>query len=199
VGRHSFLEALPPLARRMAGRPATMRITHPSKKESKFSTSRMNVSRTVKCSKCLQYGHNKKSCTNEAMPTVPNQPRKMGRPRKYLDNSMPTDQGVDPNQPFASRASRSKRRPNSNGDMTSISRKKQCVTRGGGTSSLQRTLVDEHIEGGWINNVLEGDGIVTQEQHVEGDGIDNLEQVEVEGQSGGLQVDPSYISQEIKL
>ena len=47
-----FLKSLPPLVRRMPGRPKTKRKRHRSEQTSKFSTTRVSVARTVRCGKC---------------------------------------------------------------------------------------------------------------------------------------------------
>lgn len=92
-----YTKPLPPLARKMPGRPATKRRRHASEKESKFSSyktknacekdgkfpsTRVRMARTVKCTNCLEYGHNKKGCKNETKPRAAPEPRKIGRPRK---------------------------------------------------------------------------------------------------------------------
>ncbi|KAL4586511.1 hypothetical protein LXL04_011147 [Taraxacum kok-saghyz] len=53
-----FLKPLPPMVRRMPGRPKTKRKKHRSEQTTKFSTSRVSVARTVRCHHCKQFGHN---------------------------------------------------------------------------------------------------------------------------------------------
>lgn len=78
-----YIKPLPPLTRRMPGRPKTKRRRHVSEvNDSKFPTVRARVCRTVRCSKCLQFGHNLKSCKNERVMKEYVPPRKPGRPRR---------------------------------------------------------------------------------------------------------------------
>lgn len=77
-----YIKPLTPLTRRMTGRPKTKRRRHVSEvNDSKFPTVRARVCRTVRCSKCLQFGHNLKSCKNERVMKEYVPPRKPGRPR----------------------------------------------------------------------------------------------------------------------
>nr|KAJ0196374.1 hypothetical protein LSAT_V11C700363940 [Lactuca sativa] len=69
-----FIKPLPPPARRMSGRPKVNRVKHASESE--------DVTRTVRCGKCQQLGHNNISCTNAEVPKPPIPKRKIGRPRK---------------------------------------------------------------------------------------------------------------------
>lgn len=92
---------MPPLARRMPGRPTTKRKRHASEQEGRFSSTRVFVPRTVRCGKCLEYGHNQKSCKNEKKPVVPLLPKKRGRPRKHpllteYDESLRASQSSQP-------------------------------------------------------------------------------------------------------
>ncbi|CAH1416035.1 unnamed protein product [Lactuca virosa] len=96
-----FIKPLPALARRMPGRPTTKRKRHASEQEGRFSSTRVFVPRTVRCEKCLEYGHNKKSCKNEKKPVVPLPPKKRGRPRKdplltEYDESLRASQSSQP-------------------------------------------------------------------------------------------------------
>ncbi|XP_023736276.2 uncharacterized protein LOC111884187 [Lactuca sativa] len=96
-----FIKPLPPLARRMPGRPTTKRKRHASEQEGRFSSTRVFVPRTVRCGKCLEYGHNQKSCKNEKKPVVPLLPKKRGRPRKHpllteYDESLRASQSSQP-------------------------------------------------------------------------------------------------------
>ncbi|CAH1427469.1 unnamed protein product [Lactuca virosa] len=78
-----YIKPLPPMSRRMPGRPATKRKMHASEKESKFSKTKVKVARTTRCGNCLEYGHNKRACKNERKQYVPPPPKKTGRPRKH--------------------------------------------------------------------------------------------------------------------
>ncbi|CAI9298785.1 unnamed protein product [Lactuca saligna] len=78
-----FIKPLPPLVRRMPGRPKVNRVKHASELEdAKYPSQRLKVTRTVRCGKCQQLGHNKISCTNDEVPKPPVPKRKIGRPRK---------------------------------------------------------------------------------------------------------------------
>ncbi|CAH1417092.1 unnamed protein product [Lactuca virosa] len=78
-----YIKPLPPLTRRMHGRPKTKRRRHVSEvNDSKFPTVRARVCRTVRCSKCLQFGHSLKSCKNEQVMKEYVPSRKPGRPRR---------------------------------------------------------------------------------------------------------------------
>ncbi|KAI3509487.1 hypothetical protein L1887_24793 [Cichorium endivia] len=157
-----YLKPLPPVGRRMPGRPATKRRRHPSEKDTKFSTSKVQVSRTVKCGNCLEYGHNKKSCTNETRQRFGTAPKKMGRPRKFPNASGPNQASASrtSNQASGSRTSNqasASTEPNQAygsteanqafGSRTEFKRKKLCVRRQPKQASASRTtfrhLVDE--------------------------------------------------------
>lgn len=69
----SYDKPLPPVSRRMPGRPAVNRKRHATEKDSKSR-------RTVKCNNCQEYGHNKKSCKNPQKEAEPIPKRKKGRP-----------------------------------------------------------------------------------------------------------------------
>ncbi|CAH1440277.1 unnamed protein product [Lactuca virosa] len=90
-----YIKPLPPMSRRMLGRSAAKRRRHASEKESKFSTTKVKVSRTTRCGNCLEYGHNKRACRNERKQYVPPLPKKTGRPRKH-----PIPHVSVPNQPL---------------------------------------------------------------------------------------------------
>ncbi|CAH1423663.1 unnamed protein product [Lactuca virosa] len=66
----------------MPGRPKTKRRRHASEcQDSKFPTQKAKVSRTVRCGKCRELGHNKLSCKNGEGPSDPVPKRKNGRPK----------------------------------------------------------------------------------------------------------------------
>nr|KAJ0223085.1 hypothetical protein LSAT_V11C200064690 [Lactuca sativa] len=78
-----FIKPLPPLVRRIPGRPKVNRVKHASKsKDAKYPSQRLKVTRTLRCGKCQQLGHNKILCTNDEVPKPPIPKRKIGRPRK---------------------------------------------------------------------------------------------------------------------
>ncbi|GJU14295.1 zinc finger, PMZ-type containing protein [Tanacetum coccineum] len=64
----SFPKPLPPLERKMPGRPRKKRIRHPTENDNEIS----RVGRIMHCHKCWEAGHNKKSCKNPAKPKPPN-------------------------------------------------------------------------------------------------------------------------------
>nr|KAJ0209517.1 hypothetical protein LSAT_V11C400185950 [Lactuca sativa] len=75
-----YLKPLPPLLRRMSGRPKTKRRRHASEcQDSKFPTQKSKVSSIVRCGKCMELGHNKLSCKNGEGPSDPVPKRKNGR------------------------------------------------------------------------------------------------------------------------
>ncbi|CAI9303471.1 unnamed protein product [Lactuca saligna] len=80
---NKLIKSLPPLVRRMPGRPKVNRVKHASESEdAKYPFQRLKVTRTVRCGKFQQLGHNKISCTNDEVPKPPIPKRKIGRPRK---------------------------------------------------------------------------------------------------------------------
>nr|KAJ0195723.1 hypothetical protein LSAT_V11C700376270 [Lactuca sativa] len=108
-----YIKPLPPMSRRMPGRPATKRKRHASEKDNKFSTTNMKVARTTRCGNCLEYGHNKRTCKNERKQYVPPPPKKTGRPRKHpiphvsvpnqsLNERMRENNTTNPGQPNVS-------------------------------------------------------------------------------------------------
>ncbi|CAI9299450.1 unnamed protein product [Lactuca saligna] len=84
-GSNMWVEApypkpLPPIERRMPGRPAIKRKRHVSEHEDKFSqVSSKGI--TVQCTNCQQKGHNKVSCKNLKVIPEPKPKKKMGRPK----------------------------------------------------------------------------------------------------------------------
>nr|KAJ0189575.1 hypothetical protein LSAT_V11C800413560 [Lactuca sativa] len=74
-----YLKPLPPLVRRMLGRPKTKRRRHALDcQDSKFPNQKEKVCRTVRCGKCRELGHNKLSCKNGEGPSDPISKRKNG-------------------------------------------------------------------------------------------------------------------------
>jgi hypothetical protein len=156
-----FLKPLPPVVRRMPGRPKTKRKKHRSEQTTKFSTSRVSVARTVRCHHCKQFGHNRRGCKNEAVPTKVPTPKKMGRPKKcptdevngapaeengapaQEENEAPSQQQSQPSGSTFRRTKMKAKRPRD-------TRKKQklAARRGGGSNSRGRVLIDEVMNDG---------------------------------------------------
>ncbi|KAL4583176.1 hypothetical protein LXL04_007742 [Taraxacum kok-saghyz] len=81
--RTEFIKPLPPLVRRMPGRPKVKRRKHATEAEdAKYPTQRVKQSRTVRCGNCQNLGHNRNSCKNNTTPRAQEPKRKNGRPRK---------------------------------------------------------------------------------------------------------------------
>ena len=74
---------LPPIARRMPGRPSIKRKRHVTESQDKHHVT--GKGRTVQCKNCLQRGHNKVSCKNPTVIPEPQPKKKMGRPRVEPD------------------------------------------------------------------------------------------------------------------
>ncbi|KAL7600142.1 hypothetical protein Lser_V15G22071 [Lactuca serriola] len=80
----SYTKPLPPIERRMPGRPSVKRRRHVSENQDKYSQV-SSKGRTVQCKNCLQRGHNKTSCKNPTVVPEPQPKKKMGRPRLEPD------------------------------------------------------------------------------------------------------------------
>ncbi|KAL4583189.1 hypothetical protein LXL04_007755 [Taraxacum kok-saghyz] len=81
--RTEFIKPLPPLVRRMPGRPKVKRRKHATEAEdAKYPTQRVKQSRTVRCRNCQNLGHNMNSCKNNTTSRAQEPKRKNGRPRK---------------------------------------------------------------------------------------------------------------------
>ncbi|GJX74362.1 hypothetical protein Tco_0312957 [Tanacetum coccineum] len=72
--------SLPPIVRRMPGRPRKERIKAPSENNSQVS----RVGRVMRCSNCQGIGHNKASCDKEPVPKAPIQINPPGRTRQSV-------------------------------------------------------------------------------------------------------------------
>ncbi|KAL4582672.1 hypothetical protein LXL04_007230 [Taraxacum kok-saghyz] len=86
--REPYTKPLPPIVRRMPGRPKIRRRSYVIK-EDKGGYKRIRVTgRNKNCTNCWQQGHNKRTCKNPTT-TQPTQLRKkMGRPRtRYMEES----------------------------------------------------------------------------------------------------------------
>ena len=176
-----FIKPLPPLARRMPGRPTTKRKRHASEQEGRFSSTRVFVPRTVRCGKCLEYGHNQKSCKNEKKPVVPLLPKKRGRPRKHpllteYDESLRASQSSQPPM----QKNKSKKEASSSKVLKASRSKKEATSpHKEDVSATQKEVVDgiQIGEGDGIQNEDHGDSIETGDhgdgiQIGEGDGIE---------------------------
>ena len=71
---------LPPITKKMPGRPRKKRIRAAHENKTTNRVSRTGV--TMTCSNCQQKGHNKKGCQNPTVIVPPKPPSKKGRPRK---------------------------------------------------------------------------------------------------------------------
>ncbi|KAL4583184.1 hypothetical protein LXL04_007750 [Taraxacum kok-saghyz] len=81
--RTEFIKPLPPLVRRMPGRPKVKRRKHATEAEdAKYLTQRVKQSRTVRCGNCPNLRRNRNSCKNNTTPRAQEPKRKNGRPRK---------------------------------------------------------------------------------------------------------------------
>nr|KAJ0215063.1 hypothetical protein LSAT_V11C300144060 [Lactuca sativa] len=163
-----YIKPLPPMSRRMPGRPATKRKRHANEKESKFSTKKVKVARTTRCGNCLEYGDNIRACKNERKQYVPPPPKKTGRPRKHLIPHVSTSPGQPnlPSQPSCSNTVRRSPRKHNTLRMSprkhqqqasskrfrrnsiDVPRKKLCTRRGGGricsaTIGTQESVVQQ--------------------------------------------------------
>ncbi|XP_052625692.1 uncharacterized protein LOC128132781 [Lactuca sativa] len=87
-----YIKPLPPVSRRMPGRPKVNRRRHVSENDGRVHTPRI-----VRCGKCFEYGHNQKGCKNATREPIPMPPKKKGRPRKEQD---------EPNQASCDRSER---------------------------------------------------------------------------------------------
>ncbi|KAL4583549.1 hypothetical protein LXL04_008127 [Taraxacum kok-saghyz] len=70
-----YEKPLPPISRRMPGRPTVNRKRHASENDN-----RRPGKRTVRCKNCQQFGHNKKSCKNPSKEPDPKPKKKIGTP-----------------------------------------------------------------------------------------------------------------------
>nr|KAJ0210519.1 hypothetical protein LSAT_V11C400167440 [Lactuca sativa] len=87
-----YIKPLPPVSRRMHGRPKVNRRRHVTENDG-----RVHSPRTVRCGKCFEYGHNQKGCKNATREPIPMPPKKKGRPRK---------EQYEPNQASCDRSER---------------------------------------------------------------------------------------------
>ncbi|GJW23276.1 calcium/proton exchanger [Tanacetum coccineum] len=88
----SFPKPLPPLERKMHGRPRKQRIRHPIKNVNEIS----RVGRIIHCHKCWEAGHNKKSCKNPSKPKPPNFYQPTPTPEQASNTNEKTVYIIDP-------------------------------------------------------------------------------------------------------
>ena len=117
-----FSTVLPPILKKMPGRPRKKRIR--AKGEGGSGTRVSKVGTIITCGNCLQQGHNKKGCKFPTAPKPPKVIKKAGRPRKGgADNPMGRSTSVVGGSTNAQGSSASPVGGNSN-------------TQGGSTSSV---------------------------------------------------------------
>ncbi|CAI9280098.1 unnamed protein product [Lactuca saligna] len=75
-----YTKPLPPIERRMPGRPCMKRKRHVSKHQDRFSQV-SSKGRAIQCQNCMQMGHNKVSCKNPSVQPTPKPKKKIGRTR----------------------------------------------------------------------------------------------------------------------
>ncbi|XP_052625687.1 uncharacterized protein LOC111879090 [Lactuca sativa] len=66
-----YIKPLPPVSRRMPGRPKVNRRRHVTENDG-----RVHTPRTVRCGKCFEYAHNQKGCKNATREPIPMPPKK---------------------------------------------------------------------------------------------------------------------------
>jgi len=76
-----YTKPLPPLARRMPGRPKTKRRRHVTEDNGGYKRLK-TFGGTKICTNCWEQGHNKRTCKNPQKPKPPKVKKKMGRPLK---------------------------------------------------------------------------------------------------------------------
>lgn len=167
--RTSYIKPLPPLARRMPGRPTLKRKRHATESQDKYSQNKMKVTgigRTVQCKNCLQRGHNKASCKNPKVTPEPKPKKKMGRPRLDPDISHWTRGGVRGSRGGA-RGSRGGRGGNRGG---AVGNTGDVVANRGGRGSKRGGRGSKRGGRGSKTSVgIEGGGVA----EVEGGGVEN--------------------------
>ncbi|CAH1452793.1 unnamed protein product [Lactuca virosa] len=170
-----FQKPLPPIARRMPGRPATKRRRHSSEKETKFATARVKVL-------------HKQSCTSETKPRVPHAPKKIGSPRKNQEEhesattKTPINQNVDPNQASGSRRKTRRRSTETSNEpnQPTAQRRKINNRRGGGRAGGKGK---KHVDEGQVQ--IEGQKLVGEGKNQdEGQNQQNGQQEVDEGMDG---------------
>ncbi|CAH1415993.1 unnamed protein product [Lactuca virosa] len=139
-----YIKPLPPMSRRMPGRPATKRKRHASEKERKFSTTKVKVARTTRCGNCLEYAHNKRACKNERKQYVPPPPKKTGRPRKHPIPHVSTSPG-QPNVPSQPSCSNTVRRSPRKHNTLRMSPRKHQQQAGAGDEAAGDGGLDDDV------------------------------------------------------
>nr|KAJ0219368.1 hypothetical protein LSAT_V11C300106680 [Lactuca sativa] len=220
-----FIKPLPPLARRMSGRPTTKRKRHASEQEGRFLSTRVSVRRTVRCGKCLEYVVRMKK------PVVPLPPKKRGRPRKdplltEYDESLRASQSTLRSKKEATeydeslRASQSSQPPKKKNQSkketssskvlkASRSKKEATSTQKEDVSATQKEVVVDGIqigEGDGIQNEDHGDSIETGD-HGDGIQIGEGDGIETRGHGDDIQtgdvndviVEDGHIAEEVEV
>lgn len=105
-----YIRPLPPMARRMPGRPTTKRKRHVTEDDGGYTRLRATGGTTI-CKNCWESGHNKRTCKNPAKPPPPKEKKKMGRPLKtsQTETGTKTDTGIKAGETYGSGASTKKR------------------------------------------------------------------------------------------
>lgn len=79
----TFPKPLPPLERKMPGRPRKKRIRHPTEDDHEIS----RVGRIMHCHNCWEPGHNKRNCDKPAKPRPPKQNQSNPAPTEQPTNT----------------------------------------------------------------------------------------------------------------
>ena len=97
--RAPYTKPLPPIVRRMPGRPKVKRRKHVTEVD-KGGYRRIRASGGTKiCTNCWQKGHNKRTCKNPTTSQPTQLRKKMGRPRTRYREESTTSQPTQPTQP----------------------------------------------------------------------------------------------------
>ena len=88
----NYTKPLPPIARRMPGRPTIKRKRHVSEHQDRF-TRISSKGKKIQCRNCFQFNHNIRSCKNPKVTPPPKPKKKMGRPRLNVELTHYTGRG----------------------------------------------------------------------------------------------------------
>ncbi|KAL4586684.1 hypothetical protein LXL04_011326 [Taraxacum kok-saghyz] len=80
----NYTKPLPPIARRVPGRPTIKRKRHVSEHQDRF-TRISSKGKKIQCRNCFQFNHNIRSCKNPKVTPPPKPKKKMGRPRLNVE------------------------------------------------------------------------------------------------------------------
>lgn len=99
-----YTKPLPPMARRMPGRPKTKRRKHATEDDSGYKRVRASGGSII-CRNCWEQGHNKRTCKNQTKPPPPKDNKKIGRPLKTSQHEtgiqpMPSRSGPNIGRPL---------------------------------------------------------------------------------------------------